>query len=116
MTATEDVQRQIAVTVIVAVEEPAFLVAVQRIVGGVEIEDDLPRRPPMRLQKHIDEQRLDRRRVVADLRVKPGGMLCDSASVLGGSAPAGSASTCPPAAHSPSASPQACRPEQPAQD
>ena len=51
----------------VAVEEPAFLVAVQRIVGGIEIENDLRRRTPMRLQEHIDEQRLDCRCVMAHL-------------------------------------------------
>src|SRR4051794_23285095 len=34
MAATEDVQRQIAVAVVVAMEEPAFLMPVQRIVRG----------------------------------------------------------------------------------
>jgi hypothetical protein len=37
----EDVERQVAVAVVVAVEEPPFLVAVQRVVGGVEIDHDL---------------------------------------------------------------------------
>ena len=37
--ATEDIQRQEAVVVVVAVEEAAFLVAVDRVVGGVEVED-----------------------------------------------------------------------------
>ena len=41
--AAEHVQRQVAVAVVVAVEEPALLMAVQRIVGGVEVEDDLLR-------------------------------------------------------------------------
>ena len=40
MPAAEHVQRQVAVAVIVAVEEAPFLVAVERIIGGVEIEDD----------------------------------------------------------------------------
>ena len=53
--------------IIVAVEEPAFLVAVQRIVGGIEIENDLRRRPSMRLHEEIDEKHLDRRRIVAYL-------------------------------------------------
>ena len=53
--------------VIVAVEDPAFLIAVLRIVGGIEIENDLRRRTPMRLQEHIDEQRLDCRCVMAHL-------------------------------------------------
>ena len=44
MLAAEHVERQIAVAVVVAVEEAPFLVAVQRIIGGVEIEDDLLRR------------------------------------------------------------------------
>ena len=42
--AAEDVERQVAVAVVVAVEEAALLVPVQRNVGGVEVEDDLPRR------------------------------------------------------------------------
>ena len=67
MPAAEDVERQIAVAVVVAVEEAAFLMPVQRIVGGVEIEDDLRRRRGMRVEEEIDEQRLDRRRIVADL-------------------------------------------------
>ena len=39
--AAEDVERQVAVAIIIAMEEPAFLLAVQRIVGGIQIEDDL---------------------------------------------------------------------------
>jgi hypothetical protein len=37
--AAEDVQRQVAVVVVVAVEEAALLMAVDRVVGGVEVED-----------------------------------------------------------------------------
>jgi len=48
-------------------EEPAFLIAVNEIVGGIEIEHDLLRRFVMRLQEDIDQQPLDRRRVVVDL-------------------------------------------------
>ncbi len=48
-------------------EEPAFLVAMQRIVGGVEVENDLLGRRLVRLEEKVDEQALDRRRVVADL-------------------------------------------------
>ena len=69
VTAAEDVERQVAVAVVIAVEEPAFLLAVQRIVRGIQVEDDLPRRLGVRLQEQIDEQRLDRRRVMADLVV-----------------------------------------------
>lgn len=67
MAAAEDVERQIAVAAIVAVEEPPLLRAVDRIVRGIEIEDDLLRRRRMRLQEQIDEQPLDRRSVMANL-------------------------------------------------
>ena len=38
--AAEDVQRKIAVVLVVAVEEAAELMAVDRVVGGVEVEHD----------------------------------------------------------------------------
>src|SRR5262249_4796876 len=41
MRATKDVQRQIAVAVVIAVKETPFLMPVQRVVGGVKIENDL---------------------------------------------------------------------------
>ena len=72
MAAAEHIQRQVAVAIVIAVEEPAFLMAVQRVVGGVEVEDDLLGRPCVRLEEEVDEQRLDRRRVVADLVVAGG--------------------------------------------
>ena len=50
-------------------EEPAFLIAVQRIVGGIEVEDDLLRCLLVGVEEEIDEQAFDRRRVVADLVV-----------------------------------------------
>jgi hypothetical protein len=53
-------------------EEPAFLVAVQRVVGGVEIEDDPARRRLVRFEKEVDEQALDRFAVMADLMVARG--------------------------------------------
>jgi hypothetical protein len=40
---------------------------VQRAVGGVQVEGDLRRWPPVHLQEHVNEQRLDRRRIMADL-------------------------------------------------
>jgi hypothetical protein len=58
MATAEHVKRQTAVTVVVAVEEPAFLVPVQRIVGRIEIERDLLGSSPVRLEEEIDEQRL----------------------------------------------------------
>ena len=42
--AAEDVQRQEAVVVVIAVEEPPFLLAVHQIVGGVEVEHQFFRR------------------------------------------------------------------------
>src|ERR1700744_5235715 len=69
MAAAGDVERPGAVAIVVAVEEAPLLIAMQRIVSGVEIKDDLRRRTSVRLQKYIDEQRLDRRRVVAHLMV-----------------------------------------------
>ena len=54
MRAAKDVQRQIAVAVVIAVKEAAFLMPVQRIIGSVEIENDLLRRVLVRLEKQID--------------------------------------------------------------
>jgi hypothetical protein len=42
------------------------LVTVQRHVGGVQVEDDLPRGRAVRVEEQVHEQRLDRRAVVAD--------------------------------------------------
>ena len=67
MPAAEHVQRQIAVAAVIAVEEPALLLAVQGIVRRVEIEDDLLGRPRVRLQEQVDEQIGERGRVVTDL-------------------------------------------------
>ena len=69
MPPAEHVERQIAVGVVIAVEETLFLMPVQRIVGGVEIEGDLRPRHPMGVEKQVDKQPLDRRRVIADLVV-----------------------------------------------
>src|SRR5262249_22140113 len=106
--AAEDVERQIAIAVVVAVEEPALLVAVQWIVRRIEIESDLRRWPTMRLQEHLDEQRLDRRRVVAHLGMPGRGWA--------GPPPAGPAGPSPPAARNPPASPRVCQPAPPAPD
>ena len=77
--AAEDIKRQVAVAVVVAVEEPPLLVAVQRVVGGVEIEHDLLRRPVVGVEEQIHEQRLDRRAVVGDpaVAVGPGGAMLE---------------------------------------
>ena len=50
-------------------EEASFLVAMQRIVGGVEIERDLLGRLAMRLKKQVDEQPLDGGRIMTDLMI-----------------------------------------------
>jgi hypothetical protein len=67
--AAEDVERQIAVAIVIAVEEPSLLVPVDRIVGGVEIEDDLLGCGLVRCHEEVHKQPLDRRRIVADLVV-----------------------------------------------
>jgi hypothetical protein len=41
--------------------------AMQRIVGRIEIEDDLPERRLMRLKEQLHEPTLDRDRIVATL-------------------------------------------------
>ncbi len=67
MAAAEYVERQITVAIVIAVEEPPLLLAVQRIIGRIKVQNDLPRSSLMRLQEQIDQQMLDRHRVVADL-------------------------------------------------
>ena len=53
-------------------EEPVFLMAVQRILGGVEIEDDLLRRFGVGLQEQTNEQLLNGGRIMADLVIARG--------------------------------------------
>lgn len=50
-------------------EEAPLLMPVQRVVGGIEVKDDLLRRPLVRFQEQRHRQRLDRRRVIGDLVV-----------------------------------------------
>lgn len=69
MPAAEHIKRQIAVLLVMAVVEAAFLHAVQRDVGVVEIEHDLARRTLVRLEEKIDQQRIDLRGVAIDLVV-----------------------------------------------
>ena len=61
MVAAEDGQRQVAVAVVIAVEEEALLVPVQRVIGGIEIQHDLGGRGGRGIQKQLDEEPLDRR-------------------------------------------------------
>ena len=65
----KDIQWQVTIAIVVAVEEAALLVAVQRIVGRIEIEDDALGRRGMRLQEQRHEQALDPARIMADLVV-----------------------------------------------
>ena len=58
--AGEDVQRQVTVAVVVAVEEALRLMAVERDVGRIQIKHDLFRRRSVRLQIEIDQQPVDR--------------------------------------------------------
>ena len=46
-------------------EEPPLLLAVQRIIRCIQIEDDLPGRPLVRLKEQLDQQILDRRLALA---------------------------------------------------
>src|SRR5712675_1775148 len=69
MPAAEDVERQIAVAVVVAVEVPALLLAVERIIGGVEVDLDADRRLGKGVKKDVDKQPLDRRAVMIELVV-----------------------------------------------
>lgn len=52
-----------------AVEEPPLLLAVQRVVGRVQVQDDLPRSAPVRLQEHFHQHPVHRRLVQDDLLV-----------------------------------------------
>ena len=66
----KNIQRQIAVAFVVAVEEPAFLPAMQRIVGRVEIEDDARRGAGLlsKLGTKDNSFLIDRRAIVDSLR------------------------------------------------
>ena len=54
---------------VVAVEEASFLVPVKRIVGGIQIQDDLFRCLPMRGQEYLHEQPVHRCVVRCDFLV-----------------------------------------------
>ena len=66
--AAEHVQRQVAVAIVIAVEEAAFLMAVQRSISGVEIKDDRARRRLCASRKRSTNKRT----VVLDLVVAEG--------------------------------------------
>ena len=67
MLAAEDVERQVAIAVIVAVEEPLFLVAVERQIGGIESGHDLPGWLGESFEEQVDQEPIERVRVAVDL-------------------------------------------------
>ena len=77
--ATEDVERQIAVAVVVAVEVPALLLTVDGIVRGVQVDDHARGALSVGLHTQRHEQRRNRRLVVGDLVI---GIAADLGSVL----------------------------------
>src|SRR5689334_2517299 len=66
MTTAEHVKRQVAEAVVITMKKSALLMPVQRIIRGVEVEDDLLRGATVRIEEQIDEQRLNRLPVMAD--------------------------------------------------
>ncbi len=67
LVAGENVQRQIAVAVVIAMKEPLRLMAVERDVGRVQIEHDLLRRRGVRFQVEVRQQPVHRLGRIADL-------------------------------------------------
>ncbi len=63
------IQREVAVAVVIAVEETPLLPAVQRVVGRVHIQDDLLRRRGVAVQEQLHQQRVEPLRVGHDALV-----------------------------------------------
>ena len=57
--ARKDVQRQVAILPVIAVKKPSFLIAVQRIVGGVQVQHDALRLALLRLDVEFDQRLVD---------------------------------------------------------
>ena len=53
--ATKDIQRQIAILIVVAVKLGEFLMPVQRHIGGIDVEDEFPRRPQLGRNERLDQ-------------------------------------------------------------
>ena len=68
----KNVERQVAIVSVVAVEKTSFLVAVQPVVGGVEIEHDALGLAGLGLDVERGQQTIDRARVENDLFVAAG--------------------------------------------
>ena len=72
MTAAEDVERQVAVAIIVAMEKAALLMPMDRVIGRVEVQNDLARGLcPEGIEEEVDEHGLDRGSVMPDLVIAP---------------------------------------------
>ena len=67
--AAEDIQRQVAVVPVVAVEETPFLLPVQRVVRRIDIQHDARRWRRVGLQEQVDRQGVERRPVIGHLLV-----------------------------------------------
>src|SRR5690625_3737497 len=59
MITAEDIERQIAVAVIVAVEEAPFLLTADQIVRRIQIEYNLSGRLALAVQEQLDKEPLD---------------------------------------------------------
>src|SRR4051794_21970989 len=72
MPAAEDVERQGAVAIIVAMEKAAFLMDMDRVIGRVQVQNDLARGLcPKGAEEEVDEHGLDRSGVMPDLVIAP---------------------------------------------
>lgn len=69
LVAAKHIQRQETVVVVIAVEKPALLVAVHRVVGGVEVEDQLLGRCSMGRDKPLQKNLVYRPRPIPRRRV-----------------------------------------------
>lgn len=69
MIATENVQREEAIVFVIPVKEAAQLMAVDRVVSSVEVEDNPVRRHGVGLKKQLDEEVFDGSCITSDLLV-----------------------------------------------
>src|SRR4051812_15286473 len=75
MPAAEHVKGQVAVAIIVAMEKAALLMAVDRVIGRVQVQDDFARGlGPEGVEEEVDKHGLDRGGVVPDLVIARGGI------------------------------------------
>jgi len=65
----EHVQRQIMLAIVVAIEEPAILVPMKQIIGGIQIQNDFFGDLFRSLHKGVDEEPIDRFFAVVDLLI-----------------------------------------------